>query len=170
MRAKQMRSLAEIGIVYLAASIILDSILVGYKILLWPALAIAFLFFATLIAQVVWEPAVPTPARVMSVRSTHRDDDLTRLEQICKHAIEQEDRASGETLIERVRTLAIAVTSYRLNEPESSLMGTAPQHPVLLQKIKDQEMVAIITSPPLLGKAAVGTLQDYLTRIEEWTK
>ena len=169
MREKQIRSLAEIGIVYLVASIILDAVLGSYKILLWPALALVFLLFAAMIAQVLWEPVLSTTAKRMSSRPTP-DDELTRLEQICKHAIEEGDPLSEQILSQRVSSLALTAVSLQLNEPESSLLDMATQNPALLhQKVKDQTMFTIITSPPILGKAAIGILGDYLKRIEEWT-
>jgi len=171
MRAKQIRSLAEIGLVYLSASIILDAVLGAYKILLWPVLALVFLVFAALIAQVVWEPTLSTTSRRDPSRPTHMDDEMARLEQICKHAIEEGDPLSGQILSQRVSSLALAAVSLQLNEPESSLRDIATKDPDLLhEKIKDQDMFNIITSPPIVGKNPIGILGYYLTRIEEWTR
>ena len=171
MREKQIRSLAQIAIVYLGASIILDAVLGGYKILLWPALALVFLLFATMITKVVWEPVLPITSKRISIQATNRDDELTRLEQICKHAIEEGDPLSGQILSQRVSSLALAAVSLQLNEPESSLREIGTRDPDLLhQKITDQGLLTIITSPPIAGKIAVGILGDYLTRIEEWTR
>ena len=170
MREKQLRSLAEIGVVYLAASIILDAVLGAYKILLWPALALIFLLFATMIAQVVWQPTLPTASKRVPSQPTHGDDELARLEQICKHAIEEGDPLSGQILSQRVSSLALAAASLQLSERESSLRDIATNDPDLLQeRIKDQGMLNIIKGPPIVGKNAIGILVDYLTRIEEWT-
>jgi len=171
MREKQIRSLAEIGLIYLVASIILDAVLGAYKILLWPALALVFLVFGAMIAQVVWEPTLsPTSMRETS-RPSQMDDELARLQQICKHAIEEGDPLSRQILSQRVSSLALAAASLQLNEPESSLRDIATKDPDLLhEKIKDQDMFNMITSPPLVGKNQIGILGDYLTRIEEWTR
>ena len=50
---KQVRALLEIAIIYVAVSIVLDSVLGGFQILLLPALACAFVLFATMIFGVL---------------------------------------------------------------------------------------------------------------------
>jgi len=168
---KQILALAEIGIVYLAASIILDAALGSYKILLWPALAIAFVLFATMITQALWEPKDQNAENGRSARPIGPEDDLTRLEHLCRNALDRGDPTAEEILSERISALALAAAAQRLNQPESTLREMANQNPKLLhQQLRDEQLFNLVTTRPLVRKGATAAVDEYVTRIEECTK
>jgi len=164
-------TLAEIGVVYLAASIILDSLLSSYQILLWPALAIAFIFFATMIFDLLWEPGPRRSGKGMSEPASSGEDDLTRLKHLCKHVFEQGDITSENVLREKINSLAFAAISLRLNEPTAQLRMMAKEEPDTLQRmIGDEKMYTLLTTGPFIRKGDLRTVADGLTRIEEWIR
>jgi hypothetical protein len=168
---KQVRALVEIGIIYLAVSIVLDYFLRGYQTLLWPALGFVFVIFGTMIFSELWEQT-SRAAKIDRRRVNAGEDELMRLEHLCKAAIDQGDVAAGELLSQRLRSLAFAAAAYHLNESEAMLRTMAEQEPSLLQtRVGDQQIFhALVTNGPLTRKGDSLSLQDYLSKIEDWTK
>jgi len=168
---KQVRALLEIAIIYVAVSIVLDSVLGGFQILLLPALACAFVLFATMIFGVLWEQRVPTPARNTHGSPTD-ESDLIRLGRLCNAAIGQGEAKAGEAISERIRSIAFAAAAYHLNEPEATLRTMAEQEPALLHpKIGDENIFrALTTSGSITRKGNWQGLDECLRRIEDWAK
>lgn len=162
--------LAEIGIIYLAVSIVLDFFLHGYQALLWPALGLVFVVFGSMIVSTLWEQTSRT-AEVRKQRVSAGEDELMRLENLCKAAIDEGDVAAGQLLSQRLRSLAFAAAAHHLNESETMLRTMAEQEPSLLQsRVRDQQIFhALVTNSSIIRKGDSLTIQDYLSRIEGWT-
>jgi len=168
---KQVRALLEITIAYIAVSMVLDSVLGGFQILLLPALALTFLLFATMILGVLWEQRAPTVARKTEYSPTD-ESDLVRLEFLCNAALVQGEARAGEDISERVRSIAYAAAAYHLNEPEAALRTMAEREPDLLRpKIGDENVFrALTTSGSIIKKGDWQGLDECLRRIEDWAK
>jgi hypothetical protein len=167
---KQVTVLAEIGVIYLAVSILLDFFLHGYQALLWPVLGLAFAVFGSMIVSTLWEQTSRT-AEVRKQRVSAGEDELMRLEHICKAAIDEGDVAAGLLLSQRLRALGFASAAYHLNESETMIRTMAEQEPSLLQRrVRDQQVLhALVTNSSIIRKGDSLTVQDYLSRIESWT-
>jgi hypothetical protein len=167
---KQFRALIEIGIIYLAISMILDFFLGSYQFMLWPVLGLVFAVFGIMIFNRLWEQTSRT-AEIRRQRVGTGEDELMRLEHLCKVAIDEGDVGAGELLSKRLRSLAFAAVACRLNESETMLKTMAEQEPSLLEtKIGDQPIFhALVSNGSIIRKGDSRTLQDYLSRIEGWT-
>lgn len=168
---KQARALVEIGIIYLAISIVLDFLLRGYPNLLWSALGLAFVLFGIMIFAELWELTSRT-AEIRRQRISPSNDELKRLEQLCESAIDQGDVAAGNLLSKRLKSLAFAAAAFHLNESEATLRTMAMQQPSSLHsRVGDEEIFrALVTTGPVTGRGDWLSLQEYLSKIEEWTK
>ena len=168
---KQIRALLEIGIIYAAVSIVLDYLLAGFQILLWPALAVAFILFAVMMFAVVWEQRAPSTASSVEP-SPSNESDLILLEHLCSAAIDQGDAKAGETVSERIRSIAYAAAALRLNEPETTLRNMAEREPNLLRlRVGDEEFFQALTmNGAITRKGDWQSLDEYLRRVEEWAK
>ena len=168
---KQARALVEIGIIYLAISIVLDFFLRGYPNLLWPALGLVFVLFGIMIFGELWELTSRT-AEIRRQRISAPDDELKRLEHLCESAIDQGDVAAVNLLSKRLKSLAFAATAFHLNESEATLRIMAEQEPSSLHsRVGDQEIFrALVTTGPVIRRGDSSSLQEYLRKIEEWTK
>jgi len=166
---KQTMTLVEIGIVYLAVSIVLDYFLGNYEILLLLALSFEFILFGIIIFSSLWEHLPQKVGREESIART--ENDLTRLEHSCEAAFSQGDHTAENQISERVRSLAFAAAANRLNIPEATLRSIAREEPKLLQsKIKDPQLLqALISKDSMIQKGNTQVLEDVLDKIEEWT-
>ena len=169
---KQIKTLIQIGVVYLAVSILLDSFLTGYPILTWAGLGFAFIFFGIMIFAVLLE-LVPRPAASKSLRQFKKsEDDLMRLDKLCQRALDQGDPTSIELLSKRVRSLAFAAAANRFNITEPVLRNMAELDPASLeQQIHDQSMFEMLTATSsVMNRRNTGDLRNYLTTIEDWSR
>lgn len=166
---KRIRALIEIGVIYLAVSIALDFFLGSYRVLLWPALAFAFTIFGAMILSTLWERTYPS-ASSETPRSADSNDDLSRLEYLCKMALEQADSNAQEVLSKRIRSLAFEAAAHHLSMPEGLLRDMAENKPSLLHlKIDDEAILsALTTTSSVLKKDPPHGLKECLTRIEDW--
>ncbi|HXZ91163.1 MAG TPA: hypothetical protein VEG61_08880 [Candidatus Dormibacteraeota bacterium] len=166
------KTLIQIGVVYLVVSILIDSFLAGYPILTWAGLGLAFILFAIMIFGVLLE-LIPRHAAKKSVPQFRKnDDDLMRLDKLCRRAIDHGDARSTQLLFERVRSLAFAAAAYYLNIDEPQLRNMAEQNPTSLeQRIHDQPMFEMLTatSSAMSGRNS-DDLRNYLTKIEDWSR
>ena len=167
---KQIQTLIEIGIIYLAASIVLESLLSGYPIIMLPLLGVTFIFFATMIFGTLWQPRVTEVTNKME-RTSGKNDDLTRLEHLCAFAIGQGDAGAATQVSDRVRALAFAAAAYRLKTSLQALRSMSKEHlDKLATSIGDQQMLKILTSSgSFVRKGDSSVLEEYLTTIEGWT-
>jgi hypothetical protein len=168
---KQIRALLEIAIIYLAVSIVLDYILAGFQILLWPALGVAFILFAIMIFGVLWEQRDRMNV-ANEVGSSGDENDLARLERLGSAAVDQGETRDGEAISERIRSIAYAAAAYRLNESEVRLKTMVEREPnVLRSKIGDERIFhALTTRGSLTRKGDWRSLNEYLRSIEDWAK
>jgi hypothetical protein len=168
---KQIRTLVQIAAVYLTVSVILDFLLAGYPILTWLGLGFAFLLFGVAIFDVLLELTVRPPAKGNVTRFKRNDDDLMRLEKLCKKAADNNDPAASQLLSERIRSLAFAVAAHHCNTAEPLLRDMALQDPESLQRqVNDQYMIEALTATDcLVTRGNTRKLDDYLTRIEDWS-
>jgi len=164
------RALVQLGILYLAVSIVLDYFLSSYQLVLWPALAVAFAIFSILAFNALWIDVFPSGE---SVRRPviRNEDDLARLQHLCSVVIEQGEPAVGGVISERVRSLAFTAAAYHLNSSEDLLRSMAERQPSLLnQKIGDELLFqALITKGTLFTKHDSRTIIESLMKIEDWT-
>jgi heme exporter protein D len=167
---KQVRTLIEIGVAYLAISIVLDFFLAGYPVLTWSALAFAFLVFAVLIISVVLELAA-RPAVRMVPHVTAHEDELVRLERLSQKALDERDPDASVLLSQRLKSVAFAVVAYRFNTSEALLRNTAEKESDSLRdQLGDQELVeALTTKDSLVNRSTLRNLEYYLTKIEDWS-
>jgi hypothetical protein len=163
--------LIEIGIVYLIASIIIDFLLGAYQILIWPVLGFIFVFFAAMIVGVVWDPTLREPAEYVPQPNT-REDDLARLQSLCEAAVDQGNESAKRLLSQRISSLTFAAAAHHLKMPESTLRNMAEQEPFRLRtKIEDQRILHTLTTHDnIISKGDWKTLDDYLNRVEAWTR
>ena len=169
---KHIKTLVQIGVVYLAVSILIDSFLAGYPILTWAGLGLAFILFAIMIFSVLLE-LTPRPAVKTSIPQLKKnEDDLMRLDKLCQRAIDHGDARSTQLLFERVRSLAFAAAAYYLNIAESQLRNLAEQNPTSLeQRMHDQTMFEMLTATSSAVNAqSSDDFRNYLTKIEEWSR
>ena len=168
---KQIRTLVGIGVVYLAVSIVLDFFLAGYPILTWLGIGFAFIVFGTVMIDVLLELNLHPLAKQSAARFKRKEDDLTRLDKLCKKAIDDSDPAASKLLTERIRSLAFAAAAYHCNTDESLLRDMAAQDPASLRRqVRDQFMAEAITTTDYgVTKGSKRKLDDYLTRIEDWS-
>jgi hypothetical protein len=168
---KQTRTLVQIAVVYLAISIILDFFLAGYPILTWLGVGFAFILFGIVIFDVLLELTVRPLAKKSVPRFKRNEDDLMRLDKLCKKAIDHDDPAASQLLSERIRSLAYAVTAYHCNTTEPMLRDLILQDPASLQRlVHDQYMVeALTTTDYVVTRGNTRRLDDYLTKIEDWS-
>jgi len=169
---KHIKTLVQIGVVYLAVSILIDSFLTGYPILTWAGLGLAFILFAIMIFGVLLE-LVPRHAAKKSVPQFRKnEDDLMRLDKLCQRAIDHGDARSTQLLFERVRSLAFAAAAYYLNIDEPQLRNMAEQNPTSLeQRIHDQTMFEMLTATSSAVNAQSSNIfTNYLTKIEDWSR
>lgn len=167
---KQIKTLIQLGVVYLAISIVLDYFLAGYPILTWAGVGFAFVFFGTIIFHVLLELRA-TPAPSKRVRHFERgEDDLVRLDKLCQKAIDHGDTASTELLSERIRSLAFAVASYHFNTAEPFLRNMAKEDPASLKlQINDQHIFEALTAKSSgASRGSTRDLANCLTSIEAW--
>jgi hypothetical protein len=167
---KPVRALVEIGTVYLAVSIVLDFFLRNYQALLWPALGLVFVMFGVMILSTLWEQTSRTP-EVSKQRSGAAEDELMRLEYLCKAAIDEGDASAGLLLSQRLRSLTFAAAAYHLNESQTILRNMAERDPSSLQRrIGDEQIFhALVTNGSVIRKSDSLSLQDYMSKIEGWT-
>jgi hypothetical protein len=168
---KQIRTLVKVAVVYLAVSIILDFFLAGYPILTWLGIGFAFILFGIVILDVLLELAVRPPQKKSAPRFKRNEDELMRLDKLCKKAIDQSDPAAGHLLSERIRLLAFSVAAYHCNTAEPLLRDMVLQDPASLQRqVHDQCMVEVMTAPDcVVSRGNTRKLDDYLTKIEDWS-
>jgi len=166
---KRIRLLIEIGAIYIVVSIALDFFLGSYRVLLWPALAIAFTIFGGMILSTIWERAYPQQTSE-APRLADSNDDLTRLEDVCKMAFEQDDANAQELVSKRIRSLAFVAAAHHLNVSEALLRDMAENEPTSLHlKIGDEVIFSALTTRSLsLKKWHPYSIQACLTRIEDW--
>jgi len=167
---RQSKTLTELGIVYLAVSILLDFFLASYQILLWPSLALAFAVFSILVFNTLWMQAFPGAVRVRQP-AARMEDEFARLEHLCDVAINQGEAPSGGVVSERVRALAVAAAAHHLNITEDAIRSMAERDPGLLdEKIGDELLFHAMTGKgTLFGKGRSQAIREYLVRIQEWT-
>lgn len=169
---KQIKTLIQIGVVYLAVSILLDSFLAGYPILIWAGLGVAFILVGIMIFNVLLE-LIPRPAAHKGVRQFKKsEDDLMRLDKLCQKAIDQGDAASTQLLSERIRSLAFEAAAYHLNITETLLRNMALQDSTSLeQQIHDNRMFEVLTTTSsVVSRRNTSDLVSYLTKIEDWSR
>jgi hypothetical protein len=166
---KQTETLIEIGAVYLAASIVVESLLSTYRILVLPILSFIFALFAMMMVQVLWQPTVQGRSKKI-VKSPMKNDDLTRLEHLCTFAIDQGDEKAAGLLSERVRRMAFDAASLRLNISAASLRRLADeQRGLVASQVNDALMTHILTSNgSFIRNDVPGVLNEYLAMIEGW--
>jgi type III secretory pathway component EscV len=166
---KRIRTLAEIGAVYVAASIVVEALLNGYPILILPILSIIFIVFAIMIFQVLWESRIPNVA-VKRPTTAGRNDDLSRLEHLCDLALNQADANAEKLLSDRIRRLAFASASCRLNTPIETLRSLAEQEANPLSPlVGDQQISDLLTSKkPFIHMGNSRDIDQYMTKIEDW--
>ena len=167
---KQIRTLVQIAVVYLAISIILDFFLAGYPVLTWLGVSFVFVLFGIVIFDVLLELTVRPLAKKSTSGFKRKDDDLMRLDRLCKKAIDHNDPAASQLLSERIRSLAFAVSAYHCNTAEPQLRNMALQDPKLLQRrVRDHYMVEALTATDY-GVTGGNTrrVEDYLMKIEDW--
>jgi hypothetical protein len=166
---KRIRLLIEIGAIYLVVSIALDFFLGSYRVLLWPALAITFTIFGAMILSTIWEGTYPQQ-NSEAPRSADSNDDLTRLEHVCKMALQQDDVNAQEIISKRIRSLAFEAAAHHLNASEALLRDMAENEPSSLQlKIGDEVIFSALTTRSLLLKKwHPYSIEACLTRIEDW--
>lgn len=167
---KQVTALAEIGIIYLAVSIVLDFFLRAYQVLLWPVLGFVFVVFGIMILSALWDRTSRT-VEITKQQVSTAEDELMQLEYLCRVAIDGDDVAARELLSQRLRSLAFAAAAYHLNESEAMLRTMAEENPSLLhRKVGDQQIFhALVTDGFVFRKGDSRSLQDYLSKIEGWT-
>jgi hypothetical protein len=168
---KQTLTLIELGIVFLTAAIVLDYVLGGYQILLWPSLAFEFALLGVMIFSSLWEHTPQTSGRGQKI-IRQNETELTRLEHICKAAILQGDETAQNLLSERVRSLALAAARSRLSTPQTTLTGIAREEPELLQSRTEEPdfLRALGTNGNMIQRGNSQVLERLLEKIEEWTK
>jgi len=163
---KQIWALLKIAIIYVAVSIVLDAVLGGYLILLLLALACTFILFAAMILGVLWEQRAPKSTG--NPERSHNGTGLSRLEHLCIAALDRGEAKAGETVSDRIRTIAFGAAAYHLNEPEAKLRAAAEQEPNLLRhKIEDEHVFQALTSDSLVRKGDWRSLDECLRRIED---
>lgn len=167
---KQIKTLIQIGVVYLAVSIVLDFFLADYPILTWASLGFAFILFGIMIFNVLLElNSRPAPSK--GIRQFKRgEDDLMRLDKLCQRAIDHGDATSTQLLSERIRSLAFAAASYHFNITEPLLRNMAQQDPVSLERqINDQRIFEALTATSSsVSRRNTRDIDNYLTSIEAW--
>jgi hypothetical protein len=167
---KQTRTLVEIGLLFIAASIALDYLLGAYQILLWLALSFEFIFFGSMILSTLWEHVAPK-TDILERRSPQPEDQLTRLEHLCEAAIVQGDQTAAELLSKRVRSLVFAAAANNLNTSEATLRTLAQEEPNRLEaKIRDTAVFnVLITNISMIQRRDTKLLEALLGKVEEWT-
>jgi hypothetical protein len=168
---KQVWTLAEIGVVYVVVSMILESLLSGYKTLLLPVLSFTFIFFATIMFGTLWEPrAAELTSKTQKPHGKY--DDFTQLEHLCNLAIEQGDVDAAKIVSDRVQALAFKAASYRLNMSATSLRSMSKeQSDVFARCINDPQMLSILSAKHFfIRKGDALMLKEYLTTIKAWAR
>lgn len=166
---KQTKALVKIGVVYLAASIVLDYFLGAYQVLLWPALAFEFILFGIMILTTLGEQVAPRTGKA-GPSNRQPEDRLARLKHLCKAAIDEGDQAAADILSERVRSLAFAAAANNLNTSEVTLRDVKQEGPNMLQrKINDDELFTALTAKgSMVRRGDVSVLEKLLEKVEEW--
>lgn len=167
---KQTKTLIQLGVVYLAVSIVLDFFLAGYPILTWAGLGFAFILFGIMIFNVLLDlSSRPPPNRGMR-RFNRGEDDLMRLDKVCQRAIEYGDAASTELLSERIRSLAFAAASYHFNITEPLLRTLAQDDLASLERqINDQRVFEALTAKSSdVSRRNTHDIANCLKSIEAW--
>jgi len=168
---KQIKTLVKIAVVYLAISIILDFFLAGYPFLTWLGLGFAFLLFGMVIFDVLLELTARPLTKKSIFPFKKNEDDLMRLDKLCEKAIDHNDPAASQLLTARVRSLAFAVAAYHCNTAEPLLRDMALQDPASVQRqVQDRYMVEALTATDcVVTRGNTRKLDDYLTKIEDWS-
>ncbi len=168
---KQIKTLMQIGVVYLAVSIVLDFFLAGYPILTWAGLGFAFILFGAVIFNVILE-LTTRPAVNKRVRQfTKSEDDLMRLDKLCQQSLEHGDAAAIQLLFERVRSLAFAAAAYHFGITESMLRNLVQHDPSSLeQQIQDRRMFEVLTQTGSADNLRKGDFESCLAKIEDWSR
>ena len=164
------KTLAEIAIAYLAASVALDYFLDTYPVLLWLALTFEFLFVSIIIIGTLWEQVEPrTDGRELP--PPRRNDSLARLERLCEVAIDQRDQTAGDVLSERVRALVFAAAAIHFNISEATLRSITEDKPAVFQSpIGDPILNDALTTKGSIMRAGETNILNYLVKtVEEWT-
>jgi len=167
---KQIKTLIQMGVVYLAVSIVLDFFLAGYPILTWAGVGFAFILFGIIVFNVLLE-LTSRPAPNKGIRQFKRgEDDLMRLDKLCQRAIDHGDTTSTQLLSERIRSLAFAAASYHFNITEPLLRNMAQRDPTSLERqINDQRMFEALTATSSgVSRRSTRDIDNCLTSIEAW--
>jgi hypothetical protein len=165
---RQTRALIEIAVLYISVSIVLDYFLGSFQILLFPALAFEFIIFGIMIMSILWEQVAPI-TRKQEQHIPITDDAFTRLEHLCKMAIDEGDQAAGRLLSERVTSLALAAAANRLNTSEASLTHMQAEPTLIESKIRDKQLFNAMTKTTGIVQQEDGqTLEQLLAKIEAW--
>jgi len=167
---KQTRTLIEIGLAFLATSILLDYFLGAYQILLWLALAFEFILFGTMILNTLWERVARGTVK-QEPSKPQSEDPLERLEHLCKLAIEEGDQAAADILSERVRSLAYTAAANKFDTSEADLRTMSEAEPALLQaRVGNLDLFNFLTrKSTMIRSGDTKALENLLGNVEEWT-
>jgi hypothetical protein len=169
MMKRHTRQFLEIGAFYLVVLIVVDRLLIGFPVLTWLALAVAFAIFSIFIIGTLFE-LIPRRA-VKPMQPIRRDtDEMRDLERLTKNALEDQSPDSASLLSERVRLLAVSAAAYRLNISNAQLRDAIEHTPEVLEtRLQDQEIAHALTSDdPLMSPRDARTLQSLLLKMENW--
>jgi hypothetical protein len=135
-------------------------------------LAFEFILFGIMIMSMLWERLPPERPSRRGQSNPQPEDQLTRLEYLCKIAVEQGDQAAAELLSERVRSLVFAAAANNLNISEGTLRTIAHEGPNIFEaKIRDLELLkALTTKGSLMRRGDTKILENLLVKVEEWIR
>jgi len=159
----------EIGAFYLVALIVVDFLLRGYPVLTWLTLAAAFAIFSTIIIGTLYELAAKKPVKPIQPQRKY-EDELAHIERLTKNVLEGGDVGSTSLLSERLKLTLLSATALHLNLSNNQLSDMIEHNPRLIEeRLDDPEVLHALTSDkPLISPGDARSLQDILSKMENW--
>jgi len=163
------RQLLEIAIAYVTVLILVDFFLIEYPILTWLALGAAFIFFSIFIVDVLLNltPKKEVGPTQFELRS---EDESTRLERLAKNALDESNPDAARQLSERLASVELRATAYRINMSDAQIADMAKRHPDLLEaRLQDEGITLVLNSHgQTVGPPSSRRIHDLLTILESW--
>ena len=151
----------ELGIICGVCVILVNFFLAHFEVLIWPALAVTFTFFAILILDSL-SRFTTAPKRTFQLEPRPRDDELARLQATIERNFNKNEVQS--TLAEKLRTVGFSVASARMNLSKERLRELILNNPEVVDaKLKDNVLVSFLSGKEL---SSIREFQDVLMRIE----
>jgi heme exporter protein D len=156
------RNIIELGAICGICVILLNFFLAQFTVLIWPALGISAVVFASLIVDSLSHHTQPQE-RASPTESNRECDELTRLQDFIERGVARQEMYS--IVLEKLRTVGLSMASARMNLSKEQLSELIENTPEAGEKVGDAVLLSFLTcKKPSVSN--VEELDNVLSRIE----